>query len=307
MSSSTSDITTIAVVHFERNDETAQSVATALRSQYKTVDLHPYHSSIFAEQWEQYDGFVAIMAVGIVTRKIAPHLTDKWTDPAVVVVDEQLQWAIPLLGGHHGGMAIATALRTLDVVPTVTTATTAAGKQSVEQQADAVAADVVTEDSTVATNLAILRDNLGPVTRIEGPQAVLVDEDVTVLKRHRDNGIVIGTGSVEGATASQFHAAWQDVLKHADRDWSAVEFVATGRPKEGEAGLYAAADREDLGVVVFDKETLHQFAGPTASKATELIDWPGLAEASAKAGGRQHELLVEKHSYDRAVTAAIGQ
>jgi len=45
-----------------------------------------------------------IMAAGIAVRNIAPLVSDKWKDPAVVVVDSGLNFAIPVLGGHHGGM-----------------------------------------------------------------------------------------------------------------------------------------------------------------------------------------------------------
>ena len=48
----------------------------------------------------------------------------------------------------------------------------------------------------------------------------------------------------------------------------------------------AAADN-DLGVIAFEKETLEGFEGPTPSRSKELIGWPGIAEASALAGGRE--------------------
>lgn len=55
------------------------------------------------EHWSTASGFVIVGACGLVTRLIAPLLVDKERDPAVVVVDPQGRFAIPLLGGHAAG------------------------------------------------------------------------------------------------------------------------------------------------------------------------------------------------------------
>jgi cobalt-precorrin 5A hydrolase len=247
------------------------------------------------------------MASGIVMRKTAGLLDDKWEDPAVVVVDEELTWAIPITGGHHGANQVADDLASMGAVPAMTTASEAADKQGVEKQAKALDSHVVNGDSTVATNLAVLDDELGTIERLDGPKAVLVGDDVTVLKRNSDDGVVLGTGSVSGAGKDQFLAAWETALEEAGKSWVDVEFVATGTRKEDEDGLLAAASERDLGVISFEKETLEEFEGPTPSRSKELIGWPGIAEASAIAGGRDHELLAEKTRYEEAVTVAIGR
>ncbi|HOJ97097.1 MAG TPA: cobalt-precorrin 5A hydrolase, partial [Methanospirillum sp.] len=63
----------------------------------------PYRAGLFSELFQAADRIIAIMAIGIVIRGIAPLIHDKWTDPAVVVVSPDMQYAIPVLGGHHGG------------------------------------------------------------------------------------------------------------------------------------------------------------------------------------------------------------
>ncbi|MFB6091695.1 MAG: cobalt-precorrin 5A hydrolase [Haloquadratum sp.] len=297
----------IAVISFERKLDTAEEIETGLADDYDRIDVLDYHGDVFAEHWGEYDCFVGLMASGIAMRKTAPLLDDKWDDPAVVVVDEELTWAIPLTGGHHGANQVADDLSKLGAVPAMTTASEAAGKRGVESRAKALDAHVVNGDSTVATNLAVLNDELGPVARLDGPRAVLVDDDVTVLKRNVDAGVVVGTGSVSGATKEQFLTAWTAALEEADRTPDDVEFVATATRKEGEEGLLAAAREFDLGVAYLDRETLSDHEGPTPSKSKELIGWPGIAEASAIAAGRNHELLVEKRRHDDAVTVAVGR
>ncbi|MFT4923002.1 MAG: cobalt-precorrin 5A hydrolase [Haloarculaceae archaeon] len=296
----------LAIVSFERKMDTAEEIEAGIGDRYESIEIIEYHGDVFAEHWGEYDCFVALMASGIAMRKTAPLLDDKWEDPAVCVVDEELTWAIPLTGGHHGANQVAQDLATMGAVPAMTTASEAAGKQGVEERAKAMDAHVVNGDSTVATNLAVLDDELGPVARLDGPSAVLVGDDVTVLKRNKSDGVVLGTGSVSGAKQEQFIAAWDRALEGTDYDRSDVEFVATGTRKEDEEGLLAAAEELGLGVVSFEKETLEEFEGPTPSRSKELIGWPGIAEAAAIAGGRDHELLVEKERYDEAVTVAVG-
>jgi len=53
--------------------------------------------------WGDSSAIVAVGACGLVTRLIAPLLQDKQVDPAVVVVDPQGRFVIPLLGGHGAG------------------------------------------------------------------------------------------------------------------------------------------------------------------------------------------------------------
>lgn len=71
------------------------------------------------------DALIFVGASGIAVRAIAPHVRDKTLDPAVVVVDEQGRYAIPLLSGHLGG-ANDIALELAELIgaePVITTAT----------------------------------------------------------------------------------------------------------------------------------------------------------------------------------------
>ena len=62
------------------------------------------------------------MPSGVVVRGIAPHLKSKWVDPAVVVVDRPMRFAIPILGGHHGGNEVAKMLESMGLTAVITTA-----------------------------------------------------------------------------------------------------------------------------------------------------------------------------------------
>ena len=70
------------------------------------IDCHVYDTSLAAflqSNWQAYEGFVFCLASGAVVRLIAPLLTDKADDPAVVVVGQDGKSVISLCGGHKGG------------------------------------------------------------------------------------------------------------------------------------------------------------------------------------------------------------
>ncbi|MGH9921301.1 MAG: cobalt-precorrin 5A hydrolase, partial [Nitrososphaerales archaeon] len=74
--------------------------------------------------FKSYDGLVCIFSLGAVIRMVAPHLKDKKTDPAVVVIDDKAQFVISTLSGHLGGAnALARLIASiLNATPVITTA-----------------------------------------------------------------------------------------------------------------------------------------------------------------------------------------
>jgi precorrin-4 C11-methyltransferase len=51
----------------------------------------------------QYTALIFIGAMGICVRSIAPHIKDKYTDPAVVNIDTTGRYVVSVLSGHVGG------------------------------------------------------------------------------------------------------------------------------------------------------------------------------------------------------------
>lgn len=165
------------MITFERNCDTAQRIAGHLGA-----DILIYGRDAFRRAFGEYDAIIALFATGIVVREIAPLLVDKWSDPAVVVVDSNLTFAIPLTGGHHGANELASKLSELGTVPVITTATEVHDRPSVEGIAAALGCDIVNRESTRPVNCALLEQDV-EVLEIRGPKVVVVGNDVAVLKK----------------------------------------------------------------------------------------------------------------------------
>lgn len=130
----------IGIISFtEKGKDLAQKAAYALERAGHSCDITPWEKGMslsgWAErQWQSREGLLFIGAAGIAVRTIAPFLRDKFTDPAVVVMDEKGRFAIPLVSGHVGGAnALAMTLgQILGSTPVITTATDVNGVFAVD-------------------------------------------------------------------------------------------------------------------------------------------------------------------------------
>ncbi|MCI6858241.1 MAG: cobalt-precorrin 5A hydrolase [Eubacterium sp.] len=116
--------------------------------------------------FENYNSLVCIMATGIVVRILAPLLSHKTKDPAVVVLDQKGKYAVSLLSGHLGGANdLAREMAAISGGEAViTTATDVAGRISFDTFAR-------------RHNLAI--ENIGQLKKISG--ALLAGEQICVF------------------------------------------------------------------------------------------------------------------------------
>src|SRR5262249_43702094 len=76
------------------------------------------------EIFKNHEAIICIFSLGAVIRLVAPHMKDKKTDPAVVVIDDAAKFAISTLSGHLGGANQLTEdiAKALGATPVITTA-----------------------------------------------------------------------------------------------------------------------------------------------------------------------------------------
>ncbi|HUU75166.1 MAG TPA: cobalt-precorrin 5A hydrolase [Methanoregulaceae archaeon] len=285
------------VISLPRFEASARRIADYLGS-----DLMIYQDDSFRESFSRYRCLVAVMSMGIAVRNIAPLLVDKWNDPAVVVVSPDLSYAIPLIGGHHGGNDMARKLLGMGIAPVITTATETAGKVAVEVMADAMDLAVLNRDSTRAVNAAILDGEVG-VFSAPSPSIVIGGPGISVLLKKGE--FSLGIGCRRGISMLQVKEAIHTALADAGIVAEEVMIYATTEKKLHEKGLIEAVRAMNGTLLFLDDATITAHPPASPSRAGK-IGLPGVAEPCALAAARKKELVLPKKVYG-GVTIAIAR
>ncbi len=111
----------------------SEALALVLQEQLGGELYRPYLATVttqkqqFAAAYRKHTQWIMIAASGIAARFLDGLAQDKYSDPAVVVLDEAGRFAVSLLAGHEGGanrLAYRVA-NAIGAVPVITTATEA--------------------------------------------------------------------------------------------------------------------------------------------------------------------------------------
>lgn len=277
-----------------------------------------------AAAWDDVDAVVTCMAAGAAVRLIAPHLTDKRRDPAVVAVDDAARFAIALTGGHHGANDLAEQVAAaLGASAVVTTASDTHGLPAL----DTLGADLglgLDRDhaDTAAVGAALLAGETvhrwrarpwptgplpGSVIDVDEPRApgILVTDELIDPPRpsvvYRPASLVVGVGASRGAPTDEVIALVDAALAEARVSPRSVACLATVDAKADERGLLETAAARGWPLTTHPAERLAAVAVPHPSETVRAaVGTPSVAEAAALLDGG--ELLVAKR---RSATATV--
>ena len=276
-----------------------------------------------AARWEDSDALVFVGAAGIAVRAVAPHVRDKFTDPAVVSVDEEGRFAVPLLSGHVGG-ANELALRVAELTggqAAVSTATDVNGLFAVDVWAREQGLAITDRALAREVSAALLEgkavgfaSDFGhpcPAGLTQGPAEIGVWVTARTgagpfsrTLRLAPKGLILGVGCRRGTERAAIEEAAAEAL--AGYEPLAVAAVATIDLKQDEPGLLAFCAARGLPLLTFSAGELSAVAGDfTPSdfvKGVTGVD--NVCErAAAAAGGR---IVVPKLAKN-GVTASVAE
>ena len=300
-------------------------------------------STLIADIFPRYEGLIFLMATGIVVRVIAPYIQDKRIDPAIVVMDEQGQYAISLLSGHIGGANELAELigQTIGAKPVITTATDVGKKPAVDMLAVKLGRSIqpfaelkhmngriVNGDQVmffidktlpnqefytrVAEKLGILLEDLDQLGVAKYDGAVLITEQVlSCNKPHlylRPMALAVGIGCRRGTTSTAILAAVTDACQTIGYTINSIVVIGSTVVKQDEVGLLAVIRQLGVPSKFFINEELQEcidkYQLEISSFVQKQIGVGNICAAAAILAGQANKLLLPKTKY-KNVTVAI--
>lgn len=292
-----------------------------------------------ADNFNSFDGHLFVMAAGIVVRAIAPHLTHKTVDPAVVVVDDGGRFAISLVAGHIGG-ANRLARQTADLIgatAVITTATDVNNKPSIDLLAVERGLLIETPHAIKTVSMALLNqeriylhdpyglisDVLAPFGDVAPPHhwaaavgnraRVYVDDICAPIGGNtlvlRPCSLCVGIGCNRDAGKAELKELLQRTLENHRLSANSLRNLASIDLKRDEAGLLDLADLLGLPVRFYSRDELNRVSNAVANPSAMVAKHVGVTsvcEASAILAARQGTLIVPKQKTTN-VTVAIAR
>ena len=275
--------------------------------------------------WDRYDALVFICASGIAVRAIAPHISSKTTDPAVVVIDEDGRFVIPVLSGHIGG-ANALAVRLSELIgaqAAVTTATDIGGHFSPDSFAAANGLIITDMEAAKLVAAAVLNgERIGIVSDygfINLPEDITEDtsckfglyigaEDkkpFSVTLRLVPKNVVLGIGCKRGTDFKTIDVLVRMALHNAKITMERIEKIATIDIKKDEQGMLQFCEKYGLELLTYTAQELMETEGDFSSSlfVKKVTGVDNVCERSAVkcSGGR---LILRKKAANGVTVAA---
>ncbi len=249
--------------------------------------------------FNSFKKIIIVGALGIATRKIAPYLKTKYSDPAVVVVDTEGKHAISVISGHLGGANLLAqeVARKIDAIPVITTTSDLKGLLTPDYLANKW--DLVPEfnydDGKVLLkiNSAILQGEkinweIDPClyqkfhkslkttpgfkvrktgtttsTELDSNLSVVISNQAK-LPRHYDlflrpKNIIAGIGCRRNTSFDNVLSHLDHVLRWANLSKFSLKALASIKHKRCEPGLIEAARYLDLPIYFFEPDQLEEY------------------------------------------------
>ncbi len=263
------------------------------------------------------DAVIFTGAVGIAVRAIADLISDKLSDSPVIVIDDNAEFVIPLIGGHAGGAnkLAATIAELLDAIPVITTGTDVNGAFSpdvfaVENRMTIRNREGIKKVSAKALEGKAVTISIKDYPPEEPVDIIIADDtDRQYSLLLSPKPYVVGLGMKKDKDPKELERFVIDRLSENRIGICDVYAFATIDIKQDELALKALSSKYRIPVIAFDKDVLCKAAGDFSS-SDFVKDTVGVDNVCERAGflaaGAHAELVVRKISMD-GMTMAVAK
>ena len=288
-------------------------------------DLHSWT----AAQFGKADVLIFIGALGIAVRSIAPFVSSKKTDPAVLCIDDAGRFVISLLSGHLGGaneFAEKTA-QMIGAVPVITTSTDINGKFAIDvfarrngcalfpmEAAKHFSADLlagkrtgfVSEfpiDGDIPEGVDLIKENAGP----DVPGAAGCGAALTIRKKEypfEETAILVpkcvtaGIGCRRGQSYESIRSFFLNCIEEAGLYAESIRCIASIGLKKDEEGLIRLAQEMKIPFITFSSDELAGVPGDFSASGfvRSVTGVDNVCERSAVLASQKGKLIFPKYA-----------
>lgn len=313
----------------DRGKQTAVRIADVISDKY-AAELHAPRGdehSLVGRLFREADALIFVGACGIAVRSIAPFITSKLSDPAVVVADELGMHVISLLSGHIGGAnALARQIaHGTGGTAVITTATDINRRFAVDEwaarrglhissmeSAKRFAAEILRRDMRLHADFPIdgaLPGGIVPAGDGGCDLAISVRRAQGALLQLVPRILHLGVGCKRGTPGEKIRAAVSEALNNAEICPEAVCAAASIDVKMDEAGLIAYAQGTKLPLRFYAAGRLAAAEGDFSSSAfvKSTVGVDNVCERAALVSAGDGAQIILRKTCRDGVTVAVAQ
>ena len=294
------------------------------------------------ELFQSNDALICLFSLGAVIRLIAPHIKDKKTDPAVIVIDDKAQFVISVLSGHLGGaneLSNNIAAK-INATPVITTAADVnktipvdlVGKEFGWKIDDDTTVTKVSAFMVNKEKIGVFQDagekdwwkkelpnNVSKYENFEGlknsdskgfliiSDQIFKDKILENTVVYRPQTLVVGVGLHWDTSKDTIKNGLKSSLeKFHLSSKSLARFVSIKKEKDVE-GLIELGKEMDIPIEYIDRVDLADVITPNPSKTVQAFEGTSSVSEAAALKSSGGKLIVEKQKFPPNLTIAIAR
>ena len=293
--------------------------------------------------FKTYDALICIFSLGAVIRMVAPHLIDKKSDPAVLVIDDRANNVISALSGHLGGANALTRLVAsfLSAQPIITTAADVnetiavdlVGKEfgwTIEnfENVTKVSAFMVNEEkialyqgageknwwpAPLPKNVTLV-DSIDQIKSQEFKGGLIISDrlitDHTIISKsviYRPKSLVVGIGLHWDTSKETIDSGINTVLQEKGLSFQSIRNIASIDRKAKVKGLEEFSMQYRIPVEIYEKGRLASVDVPNPSATVQRFEGTSSVSEASSLLSSKGELVIPKQKLPPNLTIAVSR